>query len=281
MKKRGSKVISKEINALVKKGEPSPMPEAIEPMLATLASEPVKESGWFYEMKWDGYRAVAYINNSAVDLLSRNKKSFNKKYYPLYESLKEWGIQAVLDGEIVVVNENGVPDFSNLQLWRSEADGQLLYYLFDILWLHGFSLINLPIEDRRAILKSVVPPNHPHLRVSESLKDGGEEAFKQAKSLHLEGVMAKRSGSKYVIGQRTKNWLKIKTEKTQELVIGGYTINEGTNKLFSALLLGIMQGNEFRFVTPVGTGFNRKMQEEILKKTKALPNFGECFFNAG
>ena len=277
MKKRGSKVISKEINALVKKGEPSPMPEAIEPMLATLVSEPVKESGWFYEMKWDGYRAVAYINNSAVDLLSRNKKSFNKKYYPLYESLKEWGIQAVLDGEIVVVNENGVPDFSNLQLWRSEADGQLLYYLFDILWLHGFSLINLPIEDRRAILKSVVPPNHPHLRVSESLKDGGEEAFKQAKSLHLEGVMAKRSGSKYVIGQRTKNWLKIKTEKTQELVIGGYTINEGTNKLFSALLLGIMQGNEFRFVTPVGTGFNRKMQEEILKKLKPYQTSESAF----
>jgi bifunctional non-homologous end joining protein LigD len=268
MKKRNDLGVSMEIQELIKKGTPSPMPEPIEPMLATLVNEPINESGWFYEMKWDGYRAVAYINKGSVDLLSRNQKSFNQKYYPLYQSLKEWNIQVVLDGEIVVVNEHGIPDFSNLQLWRSEADGQLLYYLFDILWLNGISLINLPIEERRAILKAIVPVDNPHLRVSESLKDSGEEAFKQAKSLHLEGVMAKRSGSKYTIGQRTKDWLKLKTEKAQELIIGGYTINEGTNKLFSALLLGILEEGQFRFVTPVGTGFNRKMQEEIIQKLK-------------
>ena len=164
------------------------------------------------------------------------------------------------------MNEHGIPDFSNLQLWRSEADGRLYYYLFDLLWLEGVSLMGLPLEERRATLKSIVPVDHPFLRVSESLKDEGKEAFSQARSLHLEGVMAKRSGSVYSMGRRTKDWLKIKTEKTQELIIGGYTINEGTNKLFSALLLGIMEGKELRFVTPVGTGFNRKMQEEILKK---------------
>ncbi len=236
-------------------------------MLATLVTEPVTGEEWLYEMKWDGYRAIAYVNKT-TELCSRNNKSFNEKFYPLYESLKQLGISVVLDGEIVVVNDEGLPDFSNLQLWRSEADGHLLYYLFDILWLDGISLMHLPLEERRKILRAIVPKDHPHFRLSESLKNGGEKAFAQARSLHLEGVMAKKAESVYTIGRRTKDWLKIKTEKTQELVIGGYTINEGTNKLFSALLLGIMEGKNFRFVTPVGTGFNKKMQEQLLKKMK-------------
>ncbi len=246
-------------------------------MLATLVSEPVSEKGWLYEMKWDGYRVLSYLEKGAVDIRSRNNKSFNEKYYPLYQSLKEWTIDAVIDGEIVVVNEHGIPDFANLQLWRSEADGELYYYLFDLLWLDGVSLLNMPIEQRRAVLKAIVPADHPFVRVSESLKDSGKKAFEQARSLHLEGVMAKRLGSIYTTGQRTKDWLKIKTEKAQELIIGGYTINEGTNKLFSALLLGIMDGEGFRFVTPVGTGFNRKMQEEIINKLKPHRTKGSQF----
>ena len=233
-------------------------------MLATLVTEPVTGAEWIYEMKWDGYRALAYMDGD-ITLSSRNNKSFNDKFYPLLRSLQDWNIRAVLDGEIVVVNDAGLPDFSALQGWRSEADGHLLYYLFDILWLNGVSLLNLPLEDRKQVLKAVLPQKHPHFRFSETLKDGGKEAFEKAGSLHLEGVMAKRAGSIYAIGKRTKDWLKIKTERTQELVIGGYTINEGTNKLFSSLLLGIMEGKLFRFVTPVGTGFNKKTQEEILE----------------
>lgn len=257
---------NKSIIAILEKGKSSSIPKDIEPMLATLVTEPIDEKGWLYEMKWDGYRAMSYINNSTVNICSRNNKSFNKKYYPLHEDLKKWNINAVVDGEIVVVNEQGIPDFGNLQLWRSEDDGQLLYYLFDILWLDGISVMHLPLEERKNLLRAIALTNSHHIRISESMKDGGKEAFAQAQSLHLEGVMAKKSGSIYTIGKRTKDWLKIKTEKQQELVIGGYTINEGTNKLFSALLLGIMEGKNFRFVTPVGTGFNRKMQEEILKK---------------
>lgn len=244
------------------------MPANIEPMLATLTGEPVDEKGWLYEMKWDGYRAVAYLSDGRVTICSRNNKSFNKKFYPLHQALQNWKINAALDGEIVVLNKQGIPDFSALQQWRSEADGDLLYYLFDILWLEGVSLTELPLEERKAILKNIVPKEHLFIRFSETLKDNGKEAFEHAKKLHLEGVMAKRAGSVYTIGKRTKDWLKIKTEKSQELIIGGYTINEGTNKLFSALLLGIMEGKEFQFITPVGTGFNRKMQEEILKKLK-------------
>jgi bifunctional non-homologous end joining protein LigD len=260
--------LDKTASDILKKGKRSPMPKNIEPMLATLVNEPVKEEEWVYEMKWDGYRAVAYMQNGKVDICSRNNKSFNQKFYPLHEALQQWNINAVIDGEIVVVNEHGVPGFSDLQLWRSEADGQLLYYLFDILWLEGFSIMHLPLEERKQLLKVILPKENPHLRISEILKDNGEEAFELAKQLHLEGVMAKKAGSIYTIGKRTKDWLKIKTEKQQEFVIGGYTHNEGSSKLFSALLLGIIENGSFHFITPVGTGFNKKMQEEIIKKLR-------------
>ncbi|MDQ6609994.1 MAG: DNA ligase D [Bacteroidota bacterium] len=259
--------LENDIKVILSKGVVSPIPKDIEPMLATLVNEPLAEKGWLYEMKWDGYRAISYLNGT-VDIRSRNNKSFNEKYYPLHHALKQWKINVVVDGELVVLNQEGIPDFSALQLWRSEADGVLVYYLFDILWLEGRSLQNLPLEERRTILQAIVPKDNPFIRLSETLKDDGKEAFEQARSLHLEGVMAKRVGSIYTTGARTKDWLKIKTEKMQELIIGGYTLNEGTSKLFSALLMGIMEGKDFRFITPVGTGFTRKMQEEILKKLK-------------
>ena len=198
--------LNKEIKSLLRKAPKAPMPENIEPMLATLVDEPVTEQGWLYEMKWDGYRAVAYLGNK-TELRSRNNKSFNEKYYPLYESLQKWGIKAVLDGELVVVNEQGLPDFAGLQQWRSEADGELLYYIFDILWLDGHLLTDLPLEARKQILKALVPTNHPHFRLSETLTDNGAAAFEHAKSLHLEGVMAKQTGSPYVIGSALNNLL--------------------------------------------------------------------------
>jgi bifunctional non-homologous end joining protein LigD len=268
----------KNIKEILKKAQPTPIPKNIEPMLATLISEPIDEVGWVYEMKWDGYRAVAYINNNKVDICSRNNKSFNQKFYPLHDALQQWNINAVVDGEIVVVNEQGLPDFSGLQLWRSEADGQLFYYLFDILWFEGYSVMHLPLEKRKQLLKSIMPKNSSHLRLSDLLQDNGDKAFQLAKQLHLEGVMAKKSGSMYTIGKRTRDWLKIKTEKRQELVIGGYTHNEGSSKLFSALLLGIIENGSFNFVTPAGTGFNRNMQEDIMKKLRPYET-SECPFS--
>lgn len=279
MRKIRSKKSDKSVKDILHKGKASPMPKNVEPMLATLVNEPVNEDGWIYEMKWDGYRAVAYLQNGKVDICSRNNKSFNEKFYPLYETLRQWDINAVVDGEIVVVNEQGIPGFSDLQLWRSEDDGQLLYYLFDVLWIEGFSVMHLPIEERKQLLKAILPKENHHLRVSEILKDNGDDAFELAKQLHLEGVMAKKSESVYTTGKRTKNWLKIKTEKRQELIIGGYTHNEGSSKLFSALLLGIIENGSFHFVTPVGTGFNRKMQQQIIEKLRPYKT-NECPFSS-
>ncbi len=269
--------LSKKAASILNKGKQAPQPADLEPMLATLVTEPVEDSAWFYEMKWDGYRAIAYMNNDNVEIRSRNNKSFNEKFYPVVHSLRKWNLEAVVDGEIVVVDEHGVPDFSGLQTWRSEADGQLVYYAFDLLWLNGISLMEIPLEERREVLKSLIPETEQGIRISATMEEIGKNAFDLANELHLEGVMAKRSNSLYIPGARSKDWLKVKTEKRQELIIGGYTLNEGTNKLFSALLLGIMENGKFHFLTPVGTGFNKKMQEDIIQKLKPFET-KECPF---
>ena len=276
--------VAKETNLTVPKdskastGSKPSIPLDISPMLATLVDAPVEESGWTYELKWDGYRAIGYINNGTVDIRSRNNKSFNEKFYPVLDALKKWKINAVVDGEIIVVNEKGLADFSDLQGWRSEADGQLMFYLFDILWHDGKDLMHLPLSERRKILSQVVDPNIKHLKVSDTYEVSGKELFALADKMGLEGVIAKKEDSIYIPGSRSKQWLKIKTEKRQELVIGGYTKNESTSKLFSALLLGMYDNGVFHFVCPVGTGFNNKLQQELITTLKPLQT-KECPFS--
>lgn len=244
------------------------MPKDIQPMLATLVDKPVEEEGWVYELKWDGYRALSYVKGGKVDIRSRNNKSFNEKYYPIYNALEQWDVNAVVDGEIIVVNDKGFSDFSDLQNWRSEADGHLIYYLFDLLWLDGENVMDLPLEERKKLLRSIAPKDDSIIKLSNNFDATGKELFALADKMGLEGMIAKKTGSRYVPGTRSKEWLKIKTEKRQEAIIGGYTKNEGTNKQFSALLLGLFEGGEFRHIGVVGTGFNSKMQTEILQKLK-------------
>lgn len=243
-------------------------PKDVAPMLATLVDKPVEEEGWTYELKWDGYRALAYIKNGKVEIRSRNNKSFNEKFYPVLQAMKQWKINAVVDGEIVVVNDKGFSDFGDLQNWRSEADGHLIYYAFDLLWLDGSGLTNLPLNERRNLLRSIMPADDSIIRMSQSVDATGSDLFELADKMGLEGIIAKRNDSVYVAGTRSKEWLKVKTEKRQEAIIGGYTKNEGTNKQFSALLLGIFEGNEFQHIGVVGTGFNSRAQTEILQKLK-------------
>ncbi|MEJ7676814.1 MAG: hypothetical protein WKG06_02830 [Segetibacter sp.] len=167
---------SAEISIILKKGKKSEFPADIKPMLATLVDEPLDEPGWMYEVKWDGYRAIGYVNKGEAALKSRNNKSFDEKFYPVYDALKKSGLNAVVDGEIVVLNDKGVPDFGNLQTWRSEADGQLAFYLFDILWLNGINLMNIPLKERRQILRSVVP-KEGLIKLSENFEATGSEFF--------------------------------------------------------------------------------------------------------
>jgi bifunctional non-homologous end joining protein LigD len=247
----------------------SAMPTDIKPMLATLVDKPFDKAGWLYEVKWDGFRAISYLNKGAVDIKSRNNKDFNKKFYPIYNALKDWPANAVVDGEIIVVNEKGTPDFNALQGWRSEADGQLVYYVFDVLWLDGYNLMNVSLKDRKRILTKIISGNSL-IKSSENFEITGTDFFALANKMGLEGILAKKEDSIYQPDVRSKEWLKIKTEKQQEAVIAGFTRNESTSKKFSALLMGVYEKGKLVFIGPVGTGFTNKLQEELLEKMKPL-----------
>lgn len=266
-----------EVLKIVRKKIKSKIPQDIKPMLATLVDQPFDSEGWSYEVKWDGFRTLSYLQGGEVEIRSRNNKDFNKKFYPIYDALKAWNINAVFDGEITVLNDKGVPDFNALQVWRSEADGQLVYYLFDILWLEGYDLTGSPLSDRRSVLQQVIPPNDV-LRLSENFAVTGTEFFELADKMGLEGIIAKKNDSTYSPNVRSKEWLKIKTQKQQEAVIAGYTKNENTSKKFSALLMGVYENDELVFIGPVGTGFDSKMQTELLEKLKPLAT-DKCPFN--
>ena len=238
-------------------------------MLATLIDKPFDDDGWLYEIKWDGYRALAYLQKGKAELRSRNNKGFNEKFYPLISALKAWKINAVIDGEVVVVNDKGLPDFGDLQNWRSEADGHLVFYAFDILWFEGKNKMNLPLIERRELLKKILPA-HSVIKLSETFDASGSSFFSLAEEMQLEGIMAKRSDGLYVPGSRSKDWLKIKTEKRQEAIICGYTKNENTSKPFSALLLGLYEERKLISIGPVGTGFSVQQQKDMLKRFKTF-----------
>ena len=266
-------IVKEIISDLKRKGnlktKAAAFPTDLKPMLATLIDEPFDDPEWRYEVKWDGYRALAYMNKGKVDLRSRNNNDFNSKFYPVYRALETWEVNAVVDGEIVVVNEDGLSQFGKLQDWKSEADGELLFYVFDILWLEGVALVNLPLTERRSILGQVVP-TEGIIRLSESFETSGTGFYKLAQQMGLEGIIAKKADSIYRPDTRTKEWLKIKTEQRHEAVIAGYTRNEGSRKTFSAVILGVYDKDKLTFIGQAGTGFTDKLQEKILKALKPL-----------
>jgi len=259
-----------DAKAILKKGKKEALPAGIKPMLATLVDEPFDDPDWQYEVKWDGYRALAFVNKGKVDLYSRNNKSFNDKFYPIYELLKTWKINAVLDGEILVLNEKGVSNFGALQNWRSEADGELVFYVFDLLWYDGKNLMNLPLSERQAILKETLPVDDDRVRMSKVFKASGVDFFAAAEKMGLEGIIAKKSDSVYSPDRRSKEWLKIKVHKRQEVVIAGFTKNEDTSKSFSSLLLGVFEKGKLQYVGKVGTGFSDKNQKLMMERFKPL-----------
>ncbi|WP_205780462.1 DNA ligase D [Mucilaginibacter limnophilus] len=254
-----------DIQKLIKKGRKSAFPKGIKPMLATLVDEAFDDPAWIYEVKWDGYRALGTVNKGTAELISRNNKSFNEKFYPLHATLSRWKKDMIVDGEIVVLNKKGISNFGSLQNWRSEADGELIYYVFDILWYDGYDFTELPLTERRAILEAVLPQDDD-VRISKLFDAGGLDFYAAAGKMGLEGIIAKKAASTYSPGLRSKEWLKIKVHQRQEVVIGGYTNNEGSNKKFSSLLLGVFQGNEFHYVGKVGTGFTDKLQKEMMEQ---------------
>ena len=260
-----------DVIKILKDAPKSRIPTNIQPMKATLVDEPFDEPGWLFEVKWDGYRSLAVLNKKGeATLMSRNNLPF-EKYYPINDALKKWKMDAVLDGELLVLNDKGISDFGAMQNWRSEADGNLVYYIFDVLWYEGKNLMGLPLRDRQAVLQSIIPSDNDHIRQSKTFDANGIDFFAAAERMGLEGIIAKKADSVYTSDLRSKEWLKVKVKRRQEVVIAGFTKNEGTGKSFSALVLGVYdKKGDLQFVGKVGTGFSDKLQKEMMAQFKPL-----------
>jgi bifunctional non-homologous end joining protein LigD len=253
-----------------------PMPHSIKPMLATVVKEPFDHPDWIFEVKWDGYRAVAEIREHGVSLYSRNGISLANKFSPVVDALRNFGPEVVLDGEIVVVDDQGRPDFQALQHYQGSGSGHLLYYVFDLLYLRGHDLTGLPLLRRKELLKKILPSS-PKIRFSDHVSKEGVLFYHVSKEKGLEGIVAKHSQSVYEIGKRSRQWIKVKTRLTQEGVIAGFTEPGGGRKYLGALVLGIFEGDELKYIGHVGGGFSEKDLKDIREQLDPLVQ-KECPF---
>jgi bifunctional non-homologous end joining protein LigD len=257
----------------------SSVPGLIKPMKPTLVGTPFDDPDWVFEYKWDGYRAIAAVNHHGTKLQSRNAISF-EKYFPIINVLNTWPHNVVIDGEIAVIDETGRTDFGALQNWKSEMDGNLVFYVFDILWLEGRNLMSLPLDQRQDILKEIMPKGeHAIIRRSIPYDTNGKLLFENAERKGYEGIVAKRKNSVYKPDEHSRDWLKIKVAHRQEVVIGGYSRNKDTAKAFSALLIGVFENERLRFVGKAGTGFSLLSQRTLMEAFEPFLT-GECPFIA-
>jgi bifunctional non-homologous end joining protein LigD len=235
----------------------------IKPMLAKETSEPFDDKGWLFEIKWDGYRAIGERKKSKILLYSRNGLDFKATYPVVVDQLKKVKTDAVLDGEIVVLNDEGKPDFQFLQHYSENQNRPIQYYVFDLLELNGKDTTSLPLIDRKELLKKIIPEDNPVIKYSDHILEKGKSFFQVSKEKNLEGIMAKKADSKYYPGKRTTDWLKIKNHKTTEAIIAGYTEPSGSRKYFGALILAAKEGKELIYMGNAGTGFNAGSLKEL------------------
>jgi bifunctional non-homologous end joining protein LigD len=242
-------------------------------MLATLSEALPPGEGWTYEVKWDGYRALGYVRNGAAKLLSRNENDLTGRFPTIAKALEKAvrSSECVVDGEVCALDEQGRPSFSAMQ--QGKAGTALVYAVFDVLEIDGIPVVDLPLEERRDRLEQLL---NTRTKGAEAIQvsaffDDGEALFHAAEQQGLEGVMAKKLGSRYCEGKRTRDWLKIKTHGRQEFVIVGYTRGEGRRaSSFGSLVLAANENGELRWVGNVGTGFNEQTIRELLAKLEPL-----------
>jgi bifunctional non-homologous end joining protein LigD len=245
-------------------------PHKYAPMLATLAAEVPKGDDWFFEIKWDGYRIIAAVAGGEPELRTRKDQDYTKRFEniakELVKALKT--PDCVVDGEVCALDEEGRPSFSAMQ--QGKRGTPIVYYVFDLLEVEGEPITDLPIEKRRARLEKLLDKHNKTIRFSESFDDG-QTLLAAAEKQKLEGIMAKRLGSRYLPGKRSRDWLKIKGHGRQEFVIAGYTRGQGRRSgTLGSLVLALYQGGDLIYVGNVGTGFNDREIERLLKKLKPL-----------
>lgn len=234
-------------------------------MLAGEITSPFSDDQWIFEIKWDGYRAIAECGLKYPLLYSRNAISFAEKYPKIYDALRAIKTKMVLDGEIVVFNEEGKPDFQKLQYYSHYEHLPMYYYVFDILQYKGKDVMNLPLMERKALLKKLLPESDI-IRYCDHVENDGVDFFEVMEQRNMEGMIAKLKTSVYVPGARTNNWLKIKHQHTEEVVIAGYTEPKGARQYFGALVLGRYDNGELEYVGHSGTGFDKALLKELYDK---------------
>src|SRR5436190_5161258 len=240
------------------------------PMLATLAEDVPRGVGWAFEVKWDGYRAIAYVRGSETTLVSRNRNDLTSRFASVATAVSRAtkSPDCVLDGEVCALDENGKSSFSAMQ--QGKPGTPFVYYAFDVLEIDGEPLVDLPFVERRKRLEQLLDKRNRVVRLSESFDDG-KALYAAAKQQQLEGIVAKRLDSRYVPGRRSREWLKIKTHGEQEFVIAGFTKGTGRRaSSFGSLVLGYYRGNELVYAGNVGTGFTAKEIDRLLDKLRPL-----------
>ncbi|OQR27746.1 ATP-dependent DNA ligase [Pseudomonas sp. Bc-h] len=252
--------------ATLDNAEATALPASIKPELATLV-ESAPEGDWRYEIKFDGYRVMARIDNGDVKLFTRNGHDWTHKLPRQAQALASLGLESAwLDGEMVVANEEGVPDFQALQnAFEAGRSGNIVYYLFDMPFLNGMDLRQTPVEQRRVALSKVLEGNEDEiLRFSEDFEEAPDALLNSACQMKMEGLIGKRVGSAYV-SRRSSDWIKLKCKRRQEFVVVGFSEPKGARSKFGALLLGLHDADsgELRYAGKVGTGFTETTLSSI------------------
>jgi bifunctional non-homologous end joining protein LigD len=251
----------------------TPLPELITPQLATLVEEVPEEGEWIYEIKFDGYRILARVDGGEVKLLTRDNKDWTARMPLQAGAIRSLGLESAwLDGEIAVLDDNGVPSFQLLQkAFDASGDAQIVFFIFDLPYLNGYDLRGLPLAKRRELLRHMLKDNPgTALRFSEDLDQPPRKLLDGACAMSMEGIIGKRADSPYT-GKRSPDWIKLKCRQRQEFVIGGYTEPAGARKFFGALLLGVYTDDgALRYAGRVGTGFDRDTLQATYKKLKAI-----------
>jgi bifunctional non-homologous end joining protein LigD len=273
-KKTGQKPLSLTELAGVPGAKRAPLPRDFKPQLATLASGVPPGDNWLHELKFDGYRIVAFLNKRAVRLVTRNENDWTARFRPVADALAELPIEsAILDGEVVSLDERGMSNFQKLQNSLKSGDkDSLVFYMFDVPYLEGYDLTQTPLLERKEILARLLlsanPNNDGTLRYSDHIQGQGASVLQHACRNAMEGVVCKRADSTYQ-QSRSTSWLKVKCLQQQEFVIAGYTRPEGSRVGFGALLLGYYNKDGLHYAGRVGTGFTTQSLRQIAKEVKS------------
>jgi bifunctional non-homologous end joining protein LigD len=250
-------------------------PSFIPPMLATLVGAPFDGPDWLFEFKWDGFRVETVVDGDSVRLWTRGEQDASRYFGPFLDP-PSWlaARRAIVDGEVIALDEHGEPDFALLQArikGRGAADEPtpFVYEVFDLLHLDGRSLLEEPLEERRRLLAGVLRPD-PRVRMSEHIEADGIAFFEVARRRRLEGIMAKDRRSAYVPGARSMAWQKVKIRPEQELVVGGWVKGTGRAVDLGALLVGVYEGGGLRYAGKIGAGFTNANRAELLEAVAPL-----------